>query len=122
MSTDPGWHPDPTGRFSWRYWDGHTWTSHVANNGATSTDAMSPPPAGDPAKPWNVAPQASPWSDWRRFLRPSVAGRPIHPLVAICIALAALWLMLGLISGMRNGQEARDYYDGLYDTPGSTNR
>ena len=25
------WHPDPTGRFEKRYWDGQFWTVHVAN-------------------------------------------------------------------------------------------
>lgn len=34
------WHPDPTGRHQFRYWDGSTWTEHVANNGVTSTDPL----------------------------------------------------------------------------------
>jgi hypothetical protein len=25
------WHPDPTGRFAQRYWNGDTWTAHVAS-------------------------------------------------------------------------------------------
>ncbi|EED6225551.1 DUF2510 domain-containing protein, partial [Salmonella enterica subsp. enterica serovar Haifa] len=24
-----GWHPDPSGQFEQRYWDGATWTEHV---------------------------------------------------------------------------------------------
>jgi uncharacterized protein DUF2510 len=27
---DPGWHPDPYGGASWRYWDGEAWTAHTA--------------------------------------------------------------------------------------------
>lgn len=34
------WHPDPTGRHQFRYWDGSTWTEHVANNGMTATDPL----------------------------------------------------------------------------------
>lgn len=35
-----GWHPDPIGRFEQRYWDGHQWTEHVANEGRASTDPI----------------------------------------------------------------------------------
>ena len=29
----PGWHPDPSGDYEVRYWDGSTWTDAVANAG-----------------------------------------------------------------------------------------
>lgn len=29
----PAWHPDPSGRFHYRWWDGHQWTSHVSTDG-----------------------------------------------------------------------------------------
>ena len=29
----PAWHPDPSGRFEYRWWDGHQWTSQVATDG-----------------------------------------------------------------------------------------
>lgn len=29
----PAWHPDPSGRFHYRWWDGHQWTSHVSIDG-----------------------------------------------------------------------------------------
>lgn len=35
-----GWHPDPSGRHSLRYWDGSAWSPHVSNNGVVTTDAM----------------------------------------------------------------------------------
>ena len=28
-SLDEGWYPDPTGRFSGRFWNGEAWTFHV---------------------------------------------------------------------------------------------
>lgn len=40
----PGWHADPWGRYRMRYWDGRSWTDHVADHGGTQlTDAV---PAG----------------------------------------------------------------------------
>jgi hypothetical protein len=29
----PGWHPDPSGRFHYRWWDGTQWTSQVSTDG-----------------------------------------------------------------------------------------
>ncbi len=29
----PAWHPDPSGRFHYRWWDGHQWTSQVSIDG-----------------------------------------------------------------------------------------
>jgi Protein of unknown function (DUF2510) len=34
----PAWHPDPSGRFHYRWWDGSQWTSHVAINGYVVID------------------------------------------------------------------------------------
>lgn len=34
----PGWHPDPSGRHQFRYWDGHAWTPHVSNSGVSAID------------------------------------------------------------------------------------
>jgi Protein of unknown function (DUF2510) len=34
----PAWHPDPSGRFQFRWWDGNEWTSHVATNGQVMID------------------------------------------------------------------------------------
>jgi hypothetical protein len=29
----PAWHPDPSGRFHYRWWDGSEWTSQVSSDG-----------------------------------------------------------------------------------------
>ncbi len=34
------WYPDPSGRHAYRYWDGASWTSHVADNGQASLDPL----------------------------------------------------------------------------------
>ena len=36
----PDWYPDPTGRHEVRYFDGATWTEHVANNGLSALDPI----------------------------------------------------------------------------------
>lgn len=48
---DANWHPDPTGRFGQRYFDGRAWTDHVVGaNGQTIADPLAqsypPPPPG----------------------------------------------------------------------------
>jgi len=34
------WHPDPTSRHQFRYWDGSMWTEHVADDGVTASDPL----------------------------------------------------------------------------------
>lgn len=34
----PAWHPDPSGRFEYRWWTGTEWTSHVATGGRMLVD------------------------------------------------------------------------------------
>jgi uncharacterized protein DUF2510 len=38
-----GWHPDPLGRFQYRYYDGLVWTEYVSKAGAQSTDPLLSP-------------------------------------------------------------------------------
>ena len=34
----PGWHPDPSGRFHYRWWDGRQWTAQVSVHGQVLVD------------------------------------------------------------------------------------
>ena len=59
--TDAGWHPDPTGRYEYRYWDGSAWSAHVSQDGGTASDPLDTPPAAstplaDPISTASVAP------------------------------------------------------------------
>ncbi|MEX2563189.1 MAG: DUF2510 domain-containing protein [Nitriliruptoraceae bacterium] len=45
MSIPAAWHPDPTGRHEYRYWDGQRWTEHVANAGQRAIDPLDGRPA-----------------------------------------------------------------------------
>jgi len=40
QATPPEWHTDPTGRHQHRYWDGASWTAHVADSGQQSSDPI----------------------------------------------------------------------------------
>lgn len=35
----PGWYPDPTGRYEWRWFDGQ-WTNHVSSRGSAEVDSL----------------------------------------------------------------------------------
>ncbi|MGH9036845.1 MAG: RDD family protein [Acidimicrobiia bacterium] len=39
-----GWYRDPSGRFELRYWDGTTWSEHVASSGVMYVDPPAPAP------------------------------------------------------------------------------
>jgi len=44
VSIAAGWHPDPSGRWQVRWWDGAAWTDHVASSGRQGRD---PAPGGE---------------------------------------------------------------------------
>jgi hypothetical protein len=71
-SVEPGWRPDPSGRFEWRYWDGG-WTNRVAN--ASPVAAAPAMPAAIPA-----ALEAGPAPS------PSVATEPVARLEPFGVA------------------------------------
>ncbi|MGH9097481.1 MAG: DUF2510 domain-containing protein [Acidimicrobiales bacterium] len=37
VSAPPGWQPDPSGNFDFRYWNGEEWTEFVSKDGVSST-------------------------------------------------------------------------------------
>ncbi|MGB8859780.1 MAG: DUF2510 domain-containing protein [Ilumatobacteraceae bacterium] len=72
-SAPAGWHPDPTGRYEFRYFNGQRWTSDVSVNGDRFIDHIgqpAPQPGWAPAQP--------------------TAHRPSNGF-----ALAAFWVGLG---------------------------
>ncbi len=76
-SPAPGWHPDPTSRHQYRYWDGARWTDDVADDGVASTDVLGelPSPTADP-NPTASDPtqQVDPTRQY-----PDSAQQPTHP-------------------------------------------
>lgn len=49
MTAPADWYPDPLGRYEHRYWDGTSWTAHVATAGETAHDPIeeAAPQAGE---------------------------------------------------------------------------
>lgn len=39
-TTAPGWVPDPTGRYQFRWWDGMAYTHHVSTDGVSTFDPL----------------------------------------------------------------------------------
>ena len=75
--TEPGWLPDPSGRYEWRYWDGG-WTNRVAN---TAPDEAAPAPAD--VVPRTVAPAPAPAAPAAFAPAPAaVDAAPIAPVPA----------------------------------------
>jgi len=71
----PGWLPDPYGRFAQRYWDGAQWTANVSDG---SGGQFSDPPV--PSAPGTVAP----------FAAPGAPGAPTTTTGVPTVALAIL--------------------------------
>ncbi|OLO98971.1 Tellurium resistance protein [Mycolicibacterium porcinum] len=40
----PGWLPDPDGRYEYRWWDGHSWTDQVSHQGQPGRAPLATPP------------------------------------------------------------------------------
>lgn len=53
------WHPDPSGRFQFRFWDGTRWTEHVSTDGVVSADPLPPAPHSS-VVPAAIAPAEGP--------------------------------------------------------------
>jgi hypothetical protein len=78
---DPGWHPDPSGRHEYRYWDGASWTDDVADNAVTSVDPVAEaaaPTAADQA-PYPPADATAPYEPTSH---PPIDPAPTMPLDA----------------------------------------
>lgn len=54
------WYSDPTGRHEHRYWDGSTWTDHVADQGNQGRDSLQAPGASGPIQTAGKAPRLRP--------------------------------------------------------------
>lgn len=80
----PGWHPDPSGRFDYRYYNGERWTHDVSLDGQRFVEPTGPPPA----------PQ---------FVQQDPANRRGFALASFCVALASFllaWLPFVFVLGI----------------------
>jgi hypothetical protein len=91
--TDPGWYPDPQDPRNLRWWDGSTWTGHVANP-ATAPAPATPAPA--PGSPFGTppSPAAPPPSSKKGWVVGVVAGVVIL-VVLLLVAPFVVYRSLG---------------------------
>src|SRR6476620_11671649 len=63
MMESAGWHPDPSLRHEYRYWDGSGWTDTVADSGLVTVDPLNAVPASEPvaAAPPFASPAGAAW-------------------------------------------------------------
>jgi uncharacterized membrane protein YhaH (DUF805 family) len=75
------WHPDPSGRHQYRWWDGEVWTGLIANDGVTGIDQLAPAtaPATSAAPAW--APVAGAAHEQPSAAPPAWAAGPSAPPV-----------------------------------------
>jgi Domain of unknown function (DUF4190)/Protein of unknown function (DUF2510) len=76
------WRTDPFRRHEYRYWDGETWTEHVADRGLQSADTpvpSPPPPPGIPPPPG-------------AFPGAGTSAGPVNPLAIAALVLGILWV------------------------------
>jgi hypothetical protein len=94
-SAPAGWHPDPTGRFEFRYYNGQRWTADVSLNGQRFIDEVAPVTPGH-LTPGHVTPGhvTAGHVTAGQAPRPGWAPAPAtHP--AKGFALASFWVGLG---------------------------
>lgn len=83
------WHPDPTGRYEQRWWDGAQWTEHVAIAGVQQVDpmgaAMGPPGTGPGPQFASPVPQQG-------YAPYPYATRSTNGLAVASLVLGILWI------------------------------
>ena len=82
----PNWYPDPSGRFSLRYWNGTQWTEHVSTGGTTTTDM----PGGPPAVHQPQQPQQ--WPAYQYGYGQAAAVQRTNGMAVASLVLGILWL------------------------------
>ncbi len=105
-SPNADWYPDPSGRFSWRYWNGSEWTDAVARNGVTysdppvSTTPTAPSTSGTSTQPTRTVPGSPPSSS----LPTRSATQPMFPKsevdVGKLILIVGAALLIGGVAGL----------------------
>jgi hypothetical protein len=90
------WHPDPTGRFEQRYWDGSRWTEHVSSAGRPTVDALEPNAAHD-------ATRAASMPTANRSTGGSPGTGPIGGGAYVLLIIATVFFgIIGVIAGAIN--------------------
>jgi hypothetical protein len=87
-----GWHPDPTGRYEYRYFNGHQWTADVSVHGQRFIDSTSP-------ATWQPGWGPEPPDASRRTRGMAVAGFVVG-LVSLALAWVPFVFVLGAVGAI----------------------
>src|SRR6185436_394255 len=99
MMESAGWHPDPSLRHEYRYWDGSVWTDTVADSGLLTVDPLIAEPASNPvvaaASPF-ASPAGAAWQPPAATAEPARSHEPTWVVVLALllffpIGLALVW-------------------------------
>lgn len=104
MAQQPsGWYADPTGRHTYRYWDGSRWSSQVSDGGTAGADPMEldESVAEIPPAPGTRAPAAQPTADTSSSPRVEVtqrsSGSGLVGVLGVVIGAALVILILVML-------------------------
>lgn len=88
----PGWYPDPSGRYEVRYWDGRSWTEHIAH----------PTFPGDPGRAGAGGPVAAPLAG----LGARLGGAALDGLLFV-VTLGIGWIVWAAVTFSRGQTPAK---------------
>lgn len=100
-----GWHPDPLGRFEYRYYNGLQWTADVSVGGQRFVD-----PSGAPSMPpYGINPSQRPRRTRGHAVASFVVGLVALLIgwVPIVVGLAIVGVVLGLVFGITGVRRAK---------------
>jgi hypothetical protein len=96
MMESAGWHPDPSLRHEYRYWDGSVWTDTVADSGLVTVDPLIAAPASKPvaAAPPFASPAGTAWQPPAVITEPASSHEPTWLVVLALILFFPIGLAL----------------------------
>jgi hypothetical protein len=96
MTESAGWHPDPSRRHEYRYWNGLVWTDDVADRGVVAVDPLIAVAASQPGvtAPTIASPPGAAWQPPRTTEEPSHSREPTWVVVLALILFFPIGLVL----------------------------
>lgn len=96
MIESAGWHPDPSRRHEYRYWNGWIWTDAVADRGVVAVDPLIAVAASQPVAtaPTIASPRGAAWQPPTATEEPSHSHEPTWVVVLALILFFPVGLVL----------------------------
>lgn len=99
--TASGWYTDPTGSYSYRYWDGTSWTSQVGSGGPSGTDPnpLDPAVAAAPPAPGTAAPEPSTQGPPQAVqVTQKSGGSTFGIIIGVIVAIVAVVILIAVLA------------------------